>query len=348
MRTYKRGRYWYVDFTHKGRRIRRRIGRSKRLAELALKDIEVKVVKGEFLGAYEDRRLVFEEVAEEYLEFSELRKAKSSYERDITSLRPNLIPHFGDEYIGNISTKHIEQYVAKRRQRVSPATINRELSCLKHLYTKAIEWGYVRENPAKAVKKLKEPPGRVRYLQQEEIDALLAHCSPHVRRIVVAAIHTGMRRSELLSLKWQDVNLRQRTVTVRNSKNNEQRTIPINSTLLQELKKTPRHIRSDFLFCDSEGRPYGDIKKGFRGAVKRAGIEDFRFHDLRHTFASHLMMGGADLRTVQELLGHKGLSMTMRYSHLSHKHLEGAVESLARQLLGTLDEPRVRDKSDDR
>jgi len=328
MRTYKRGNNWYVDFAHKGRRVRRRIGRSKRMAELALKDIEVRITKGEFLGAYENRRVLFEEVAEEYLDFSQTSKARSSYERDITSLRPHLIPHFGDEYIGNISSKAIEQYIAKRREYVAPATANRELSCIKHLYAKAIEWGYVRENPAKPVKKLKEPPGRVRYLEPEEIEALLNACSRHLRPIVVTALHTGMRKSEILSLRWSQVDFRNRTIAIEKSKNIEARAIPIDDVLLAELKKTPRHLHGTYVFCKGDGKAWRSIDVGFRAAVKRAGIEGFRFHDLRHTFASYLVMSGSDLRTVQQLLGHKGLAMTMRYAHLAQGHLQQAVNRL--------------------
>lgn len=199
---------------------------------------------------------------------------------------------------------------------------------MKHMYTKAIEWGYVRANPSKGVKLLKEPPGRLRYLRPEEVNTLLISCPRHIRPVVITALNSGMRKSEILNLMWSEVDLKNRKITVTNAKNNESRVIPINQTLYLELSALSEKSRSEFVFADDDGNPYRDIKKRFSSALKKAGIDDFRFHDLRHTFGSHLVMQGVDLRTVQQVMGHREIRTTMRYSHLSPEYVQEAMERL--------------------
>jgi integrase len=142
------------------------------------------------------------------------------------------------------------------------------------------------------------------------------------------ALNTGMRRGEILNLKWSDINMRTGTIIIRKSKNNEVRMIPINDTLKQSLEQIGPQQSNEYVFGNGNGKPYVTIKTGFKAAVRRAGITDFRFHDLRHTFASHLIMSGVDIKSVQELLGHKDIRMTIRYSHLSNAHLQEAVKRL--------------------
>jgi integrase len=138
-----------------------------------------------------------------------------------------------------------------------------------------------------------------------------------------------MRKGEILNLRWDQVDLKHGFILLEVTKNGERREIPINETLRQNLETQPRHIKSSYVFWYGEvGRPYGEVTKSFNSAVRRAGIKDFTFHDLRHTFASHLVMAGVDLTTVKELLGHKTLTMTLRYAHLAPGHKAKAVELL--------------------
>ena len=337
MRIYKRGGTWCVDYTYKGQRVRRAVGQSRKIAQLTLKDIELKIAKGENLGIHEERHILFREYGSEYLEYSKADKGSKSYERDRVSLR-RLNATFGDEYLFAVAPKEIEEYKKHRLEKggVKPATVNRELATLRHMFNKAVEWGYVKETPVKGVKMLKIPPGRTRFLEPAEIDALLKQCSPHLKPIMLTALNTGMRLSEILNLRWSNVNLRMKTISIEKSKNNERRLIPINERLYRELNKLSLHRQSDFVYCGDDGRPYGSVQKGFRAACRRAEIRDFRFHDLRHTFASHLVMAGVNLRAVQELLGHKDIKMTMRYSHLSRQHLQEAVGRLSLSLTGEM------------
>lgn len=181
MATFKKGKNWYIDYYDKGKRKRKKIGASKKLAEQVLKDIETKIVKKEYLGIIDEKKILFEDYVVKYLEYSRANKSFSTYDRRDRYSTEHLKSVFEGSYLGEITTEMIEEYKAMRLEKVQPATVNRELACLKHMYTKAIEWGYVRISPAKGVKKLKEPPGRLRYLRPEEVEALLTCCSEHLR-----------------------------------------------------------------------------------------------------------------------------------------------------------------------
>ena len=246
--------------------------------------------------SYDEKKILFSKYAEQYLAYSKTNKSWSTYNRQDRISIARLKSYFKDKYIYEITPQMIEKYKAKRLENVKPATVNRELACLKHMFTMAIKWGYAKTNPAKEVKLLKEPPGRLRYLKPEEVKALLASCADHIRPVVVTALNTGMRKGELRELKWADVDFKNQKITVINAKNNESRIIPINNTLHNELYPLSRKSKGEYVFSDKNARPYGDIKKSFSKALEKAKIEDFRFHDLRHTFGSYLVMQGVDLK----------------------------------------------------
>jgi integrase len=133
-------------------------------------------------------------------------------------------------------------------------------------------------------------------------------------------LNTGMRRGEILSLEWEKhIDLKHGFIFLDVTKNGERREVPINQTLRETLKKLPRRLDSPYVFTDNEGNRFKDIKWSFKTALRRSEIKDFRFHDLRHTFASHLVMAGVNITTVKDLLGHKTLTMTLRYAHLAAK-----------------------------
>jgi integrase len=331
---------WYIDYRINGKRFKRRIGPNKKLAEQVLMDIEVKRVKGEYLGVHETKKIAFPDFLKEYLQWAQVNKGTKTY-----ALNCFCADRLRESFIGNLAgltAKQVEDYKVKRRATVAPATVNRELAVLKHLCTKAIEWGYLKANPLRSVKCLKEPPGRLRYLVRDEIEVFLAACSPHLRPIVMVALHAGMRKSEILALEWRDIDFVARIITVRLTKNNDHKIIPLNQSLYEELQQLARHLHSPYVFCNAEGKRYDEVKRSFHTACRKAGITDFRFHDLRHTFASHLIMNGINLKTVQHLLGHKDIRMTLRYAHLSKEHLQAAVGTLDRNFeVGTKREQRI-------
>lgn len=328
MAIFQKGKNWYIDYYFKGRRKRKKVGLSKKLAAQALKDVQVRIFKREYMGAYEEKKILFEDFAKEYLEYVRANKSSGMVRNEEGYINYQLIPALGGQYLFEIMPQAIEKLKASLLLKITPATVNRYLACLKHMFRKAVEWGYLKTNPVKGVRFLKEPPGRLRYLRADEVEALLSACPAHVRPIVVTALNTGMRKGEILNLKWAQVDLKNRKIMVTNSKNNEARVIPVNETLHRELSRLQRKLQSDYVFSDGKGRPFGDIKKGFSSALKRIGIKDFRFHDLRHTFGSQLVMQGVDLRTVQQVMGHKEIKMTVRYSHLSPEHIQEAMEKL--------------------
>lgn len=327
MRIYQRKKIWYIDYLFNGNRMRKKVGTSRKMAELALKEVELKIAKGEFLGVNDEKPMTFEELVEEYLKYSKANKRFQVFRRDLVVIK-HLAKKFKHKNINSIFAYDVEQYKNTRLNDVSPATVNRELTCINNMLNKAVEWGHLKYNKIRIVKKLKEPPGRVRYLINEEIERLLSYCNGHIKFIVMVALNTGMRKGEILDLKWSDVDMRNRVITLKRTKNNEIRILPINEVLYELLKDIASRNGKGYIFANAAGMPYREIKTGFMGALRRAEIHDFRFHDLRHTFASRLVMAGVDIRTVQELMGHKDIKMTMRYSHLSDSHLKDAVRKL--------------------
>lgn len=221
-----------------------------------------------------------------------------------------------------------------QRPPYKPASVNRALACLKHMFTKAVDWEMISEDVAKRVKKVKltdENNKRLRFLSVEESDRLLSACDRHLKQIVVFALHTGCRRGEILGLTWDRVDLKHGFILLDITKNGKRREIPINQTVRAMLQGIVRRIDSPYVFVNPEtGKRYQDIKRSFGTACRKAGLADFRFHDLRHTFASQLVMNGVDITTVSRLLGHNSLTMTLRYSHLAPNHLQNAVDVLSR------------------
>lgn len=247
---------------------------------------------------------------------------------------------FAGRLIEEITEYDVERFRALRRstpvkngQPRSAATCNRELACLKGMLNKAVAWGFLEKNPAANVKLLPEPRGRTRYLSVEGAGKLLNVCPSHLRPIVLCALETGMRRGEILNLRWEDVDLKNGPMYIGETKTGASRHVPMSERLRRTLQKLPRRLGTDYVFVGrkglgEDGAPFRDVNSSFERACSKAVIEHFRFHDLRHTAASHMVMAGVPLRTVGEILGHKTSSMTERYAHLSPEHKRKAVESL--------------------
>ncbi len=215
--------------------------------------------------------------------------------------------------------------------------MNRELNTIKNLFRKAVEWGYLKESAAKTATWMKTSKGTFRFLSREEADLILQAArqsgTQHLYPILAVALHTGMRRGEILRLRWEDVDFKKQRILVASredghTKNYESRSVPMSKFVMDALRKHPRRLDSPYVFCGSDGKPFHDVNTSFGKALRRAGIPHVRFHDLRHTFASWLVMKGVDMRTVQELLGHKDIRMTMRYSHLAPDHMRRAIHVL--------------------
>jgi integrase len=323
MALYRRRDIWYIDYYADGKRYREVVGRNRKSAERALAKREVQVAEDRFLDLALKRQVRFDQLILQYLEYAKVNKL--SWDRDQRSIKV-LNRWFADKLLNQITALAIEKFKNQRRQEVGPATVNRELACLKGMFSKAIQWDMASANPVKMVKLFKENPGRTRYLQNDEIIRLLQEAAKHLRPILIVALYTGMRKGEILKLTWNDIDIDNRLIHVRNSKNGESRKVPMAEEVFKILNQLQK--MSDQLFTHSDGSPVVNIRTCFNNAVKRAGIRGFTFHDLRHTFASHLVMNSVDLLTVKELLGHKTIGMTLRYAHLSPLHRQTAVDTL--------------------
>ncbi|MFC1607133.1 tyrosine-type recombinase/integrase [Candidatus Latescibacterota bacterium] len=307
--------------------------RYKRDAETLLSKRKQEVIEGKLpeLKKYKDIRL--NDFSVEYLNWAERQRSVDHTKR----FTKQLLSDFGNIPLNSFTTKLIEQWQSDRMKirGNKPATVNRMLAVLKHMFTKANEWDMVKQQAFERVRKVKllsVNNQRLRYLTEDECQRLIETCYDHLKPIVITAINTGMRKTEILTLRWDCVDLQNRIIKLDVTKNGERREIPINNTLANTFKSLQRRLDTPYVFFDNNGRPFKDVKGSFASALSRAKITDFRFHDLRHTFASHLVMVGVDIKSVQELLGHKTLTMTLRYAHLGADHRAKAVEMLEKRL----------------
>lgn len=235
-------------------------------------------------------------------------------------------------------TQHRDMLQTERK--FSNGTVNRYLTMLSKVFNNAVrEWHLLNDNPVARVSKKTEPRGVVRYLADEERARLLDACRKSEYKplymIVLFAITTGMRRGELIGLRWPDVDLDRGIAVLHNTKNGDRRSVPIVpevGALLREHGKV-RKLDNDLVFA-SEGKGAVWFDKFWYRALKEAKVKDFRFHDLRHTAASYLAMSGATTPEIAAVLGHRTLAMVKRYAHLSDQHTGTVVERMTRKYFG--------------
>mgnify|MGYP002700364013 FL=1 len=219
-----------------------------------------------------------------------------------------------------------------------PATVVRYLAALSHAFTVACnEWEWLSDNPMRKVRRPKEPRGRVRFLDENERKRLLAACKAseckQLYPVVVLALSTGMRQMEVMSLSWADVDLKRGYIILHETKNGERRSVPLVSharELIEAMSKVRRLDTNLLFYSEAKVTVPVFIRSHWGKALKAAEIEDFKFHDLRHTAASYLAMNGASLAEIADILGHKTLQMVKRYAHLSEQHTSKVLESMNR------------------
>lgn len=354
-----------MSFRVEGRRIFESTGtNNKRLAARKHKNRIIELQERQLGSSVKiDGKTPFCDLAKQFLKWSEWQRAYKDKQTHVKYL----IKAFGRLKLKDFTTLRVDFYyrsIIDSGRTVS--TANRYLQTLKAMFTKAVDWELVEEDVLKRVRRVKLLPEnnrRLRFLSRVEGQALKNACEQHLKTIVITALNTGMRREEILSLEWgKHVDLKHGFILLDRTKNGERREVPINQTLKGVFQGLVRHISSPYVFTDSAGRRFRDLKRSFCSACRKAewdkcsacsferqksegespgncpqcgkemfrvaGINDFRFHDLRHTFASWLVMAGVDLTTVSRLLGHKSLAMTLRYSHLAPSHMIKAVAVL--------------------
>jgi site-specific recombinase XerD len=314
---------WWIRYNDSNGRYRREKAGSKSVAIKLVDKRRTQALEGKKLPEKLRRATVsFAEIAKDALAYS--KSTKLSYRHDAGRME-TLLGWFREYPAEAITAQDIERRV--EQEEWSPATVNRYRALLSLTYRLAIRNGKVKENPARLVRHRLEDNARIRFLSAEEETklraAIEAACPEHLSELELA-LNTGLRLSEQYTLRWQDVSSIRRTLTIPRSKNGATRHVPLNQATLRALEALQVRANGSEFVCGGLNTP----RRWFEPAVKTAGLQSFTWHCLRHTFASRLVMAGVDIRTVQELLGHKTIGMTVRYSHLAPKHTLAAVERL--------------------
>jgi site-specific recombinase XerD len=316
---------WWVRFVDAKGRFRREKAGTKGMAIDLYRKRKVGALEGKKLPERLRRATVtFAEIARDALTYSKVNKAATSYRCDAGRMEV-LLGWFREYPAESITAQDIERQFQK--QEWSPATPNRYRALLSLTYRLAIRNGKVKENPARLVPHRLEDNARIRFLSAIEETALRgaieAKCPERLPEFVLA-LNTGLRLSEQYGLLWGNVSLPLRILTIPRSKNGAMRHVPLNQAAVKALETLREQYPASELVCGGAREP----RRWFEPVLKDAKVSNFSWHCLRHTFASRLVMAGVDIRTVQELLGHKTIAMTVRYSHLAPKHTLAAVERL--------------------
>lgn len=317
MAIFQKAGSWYIDFYMDGKRVRELVGPSKSLAKEVLRKRLTEVAEGKYFPERRRASLPFEALVDKYWKLEGCRlKAKG-----IRGLLEVFKARFGGKRLSEISAADVQSYYNETADRTSAATANRQMNLLSPMFNRAKEWGdHHGDNPVEKVRRRREENRRLRFLSEDEIKRLLENCSDRIRPLLVCALLTGMRRGEILQLRWENVDVERGILYILQSKSGKPRELPIGRTLAAALRSLgPKDAGS--VFCV----PEITLRCHFKNALVSAAISNFRFHDLRHTFASHFIMRTGDLPALQKLLGHSSPEMTQRYAHLAKGHLAAKI-----------------------
>jgi integrase len=333
--------FWIVDLEYRhpdGRvqRIRRVPRRQTRAAAEALERDILNALANKTYNMRQDMPTVAK-FAEEFLSGYATRNKPSEQATKKRILEGHIIPALGKMALDAVGIEAIDKYAArKQRDGLGPKTINNHLRVLGKMLRCAADWKIIAIAPR--IQALKEPEPEFDFLDFDEAERLTAACGGDLKTLVTFMVHTGLRHNEARALRWQDVDLVTGKMVVRlgvwkyevgTPKGGRKRTIPLNAIALEVLKRH-RHLRGERVFCREDGRMLGEKthQKSLATACRRAGLRNVTWHVLRHTFGSHLAMRGVTIKTIQELMGHQSIEMTMRYAHLSPGNLVQATDLL--------------------
>jgi site-specific recombinase XerD len=337
---------WYVDYFYKGRRHRKKVGPSKQIAKLALSDVELKIARGEWNLGKEEMSL--EKFLSEFDSFSKVNHSSSSYVRYkniVSNFRRFLRERRDVINLDHLMPKLFEDFKVWRRTIpvnkgivAKSNTVNMELKTIRTLMNYAIKWGYLRENPTSGVSKLKVYDSKMpRFLSKEEVKLFLEKCGEELYPVFFLLLNTGMRLGELKYLTWQDVDTEQKQIKIQTKEywkpKTGERVIPMSEQVseLILMLKGKKSSECDFIFPGKDNGPMSiKLRERLKTITKKCGFPDVtKVHTLRHTFASHMVMNGVDLPTLQKILGHSDVQTTMIYAHLAQDYLSDAVNKLS-------------------
>ena len=303
-----------------------------------IQNTESAIREGRYFKTAKAKKHTLTELIDRYIR-DVLPKKTSKMKQDQTTQLVWWKKKAGAHLLADITPSLIVQFRDELFNTRKSSTVCRYMAALSHAFTIAVnEWDWLDDSPMHKVKKPVEPRGRDRYLNNNERETLLQTCkqsgSSYLYTIVIMALCTGMRRGEIMTLIWSDIHFKQKCLILRKTKNGERRRVALSDHLIQILKQYEkiRRIDTDMLFPNNP-RITGnyspiEFNSSWRSALKKSGIKDFRFHDLRHSAASYLAMNGATSSEIAEILGHKTLNMVKRYAHLSESHTSRVVESM--------------------
>ena len=312
-----------------GKTKQKKIGPHKKAAENFLLKQESAVIENRYIDKAEEapKVLISDFVEQDYKPWC--KNYNKGYKSKLVCLN-HILNNWGHLHLDELTDWDIDKYRLRMKKANKPIMFNRAITVLSHMYSIAVQYGKIDRQPFSIAKKKFREQGRLRYLLPDDAKRLVDACQDHLQPIVITALHTGMRKGEILTLRLGvNVDLDERRISLQETKNGEKRYLPMNETVYEVLARVAKDkAPGDYLFPGMDGKPLTDVKRSFKSALKESGIENFRFHDLRHTFASNLAMQGVDLPTIKELMGHKDIKMTLRYAHLSPDHQAQAVTIL--------------------
>ncbi|APG28439.1 integrase [Syntrophotalea acetylenivorans] len=314
------------------------------------KTIEAAMIENRHFKTAQSRKHTLEELIDRYTEEVLPTKGRHGKAQQTqlmwwkTELGPYLLCDLTAAMITTCRDK-LQAEVTYRKRKRSPSTVNRYLAALSHAFSIAIkEWEWISDNPVAKIRKPKEPQGRIRFLDKQEIQRLLnaCHCQPNrfLYTAVALALSTGMRQGEILNLRWKDIDFNRKQLVLHKTKNKERRTVPLASMTQQVLRElaAESHPEHGLVFAEEKADRPANFRKSWEKALREADIRDFRFHDLRHTAASHMAMNKATVSEIAAVLGHKTFQMVKRYAHLSEAHTRSVVESMNERMFETEEE----------
>lgn len=326
-----------MSFVYQGSQVRRSTEtENKRAAGDIYCKVKTSIRDGKWFENIEAKNHTFDEVMNKFMKEHASKKAHKTQLRYGVSFK-HLKPFFDGKTLADITPREISRYVDKRRSDgSSSSSINNERNTLSKAFNLAInQWEWCKENPCSKIPKERDTSRYERILATDEEARLIFHSKSYLHgqlpEIITVALHTGMRLGEILNMQWENINLFQKTITVTETKNKENRTIPMTNTIFEILaEKGKVQNISGWVFATSKGTKIRmrNMQREWYNTLEKAGITDFRFHDLRHTAASRMVQAGVDIYSVAKILGHKTLEITKRYAHHNVDSLRNAVAVL--------------------
>jgi integrase len=340
------GKVYWIEYYIHGKRRRERIGPNKAAAEQRLREVLKLRTEERYIDKDPAARLTLGDLCRWYLDLPEV-KAKDSYRRD-KDLTGHLKRLLGESTkVKDITLGKCESYQKIRLSEPSPrhpggnirpCTINKELACLKTMINRAIRHGKLNHNHLERLKRLVENNIRMKILTEDEFNCLLNSCDTHIRPVVIMAYRMGMRYSEILFLTWTEIDLKRGFIrlSAERTKTDSPRIIPIHPEVKTMLESLPRGLHTARVFLRN-GKPFDWMKHSFRSACRRAGIENFTFHDLRHCALNNLRKAGNDFFQVMALSGHKTMACFKRYNLVTEEELSQIKWPKEGGITGTMD-----------